>query len=95
MQNKEWIVVEHDLRYLDSFCSENRKLNDMDLLRIDDLKSAVIGLLGIKLNFDDNEIFKHNMLNQVETSIIYLQENFHSKRSKLERIKTFVMEYLQ
>jgi hypothetical protein len=86
MKNKEWLEVEHILRYLLS----DKELTQKDYYKIDFLKSAIIALFGFKVFEDDNEIFYFNMNKQAQECIDYLQERYPTISHSLENVREFI-----
>jgi hypothetical protein len=87
---KEWIEIEHTLRFLG---------NDIDDKKmeytIDSLKDAVIALMAFKLGWDSNEVFYENMKQQAYKSIDLLKEKWLKIESiQLEDLKCFVNNIL-
>lgn len=72
---KEWIKIEHTLRFLGNEISKDIELE----YTLNNLKNAVISLMGFKLVWDNNEVFYENMKYQAYECIDKLKENWLKK----------------
>lgn len=84
---REWLQVEHTLRFFGQGSTKNIEME----YTINNLKSAVIALMGFKLGWDDNIIFYKNMKHQTYKCIDNLKENWLETESiQLEELKDFI-----
>lgn len=92
MSNKEWLYIEHDIRYL--LDKQESEMTVTDFAMIDELKSAIIALFGCKVFGDTNEIFYFNMKENIKRAVKHLGTRFPEDKRKLEKIKDFVLNNL-
>jgi hypothetical protein len=92
MERTKWLEVEHTLRY---FLYGKVTLTEEDYVRLDILKSSIIALFGIKHLNDNNEVFKLNMIKDINVSLDYFEKRFCNYGYKSNIIREFIKEYFE
>jgi hypothetical protein len=84
---QNWCKFEREIRHM----LLDKELTKEDYWQIDDLKSGIIALLGIKNGWDSNDIFYQNTLKEIDKSIKYLKIKFPNFNHSFCEIENFIL----